>query len=441
MTLRRLVAFPGRLFYGWRMIAVGLLVNTVGGGIFNYGFAVFFLPISRDLQISRAATSLIFSLSRAEGALEGPISGWLVDRFGPKYILFGGALVAGLGYILLSQAYSYATFLIIYLGVISVSYNAGFNHSVMTTVNAWFIRQRGLAFSITLSAFAIGGLLFAPLLSRLVVLYTWRITSIIAGMTLWAFVLPASLMLVRSPESMGLRPDGDSEERQARSGATASSRDFTVRQALRTRSYWWLVVATTLRLSVINTVTVHFIPMMVWKGTSETSAAFALGSLAFLSLIARLTIGFLGDRAPKNYIIVAGMCLGILGLLQLQFASEPWHLWVFVACYAVMEGVIPLNWALVGDFFGRSHFATLRGVMGLVYSWGAVVFPVIAGAIFDQTGSYRMVLWMLMSLFGMGVVAFITLRPPRHPAEAPLAAIPPPTVSVTATQEGGPSHD
>ncbi|MEK7215721.1 MAG: MFS transporter, partial [Chloroflexota bacterium] len=143
MRLLELISYPRRMFYGWRMVVIGLIVNAVGGGIFNQGFAVFFLPISRDLDLSRAQTSLIFSLSRAEGAIDGPISGWLVDRFGPKYILFGGALLAGIGYLFLAQVDSYGMFLLVYLGLISVSFNAGFSHPVMSVANAWFIRKRG----------------------------------------------------------------------------------------------------------------------------------------------------------------------------------------------------------------------------------------------------------------------------------------------------------
>lgn len=424
MRLFELLSYPRRMFYGWRMVAIGLIINAVGGGIFNQGFAVFFLPISRDLDLTRAQASLIFSLSRAEGAIEGPISGWLVDKFGPKYILFGGALLAGIGYVVLSQMDSYAMFLLVYLGLISVAVNAGFSHPVMSVANAWFIRKRGLAFSISLSSFSLGGIIFAPLLSYLVVQYGWRTTVIFAAGVLWAVVLPLSLKLVRSPESMGLRPDGDTDATVgARRNVTASGHDFTLKQALRTSAFWWLAVSTTLRLAVINTMNVHFIPILVWKGLSEIEAAFTLSAMATLSLTARLTMGVVGDRFPKQRVIAVFMLLGIVGLLTLQHATQTWQIGFYVLTYATMEGIIPLNWALIGDFFGRSHFATLRGVMGLVYTWGAVIFPVLGGWIFDSTQSYAMMIWILIGLFVVGSLAFALLKPPRPPiAVSPVPA-------------------
>lgn len=101
----------------------------------QYGFTVFFLPISRDLGLSRAATSLAFSLARAEGAIEGPLVGYLVDRFGPRPIIATAALCAGVGYILLSWVQSYPSFLVVYLGVISLAFTAGFVHSPMVVAN------------------------------------------------------------------------------------------------------------------------------------------------------------------------------------------------------------------------------------------------------------------------------------------------------------------
>src|SRR5256712_10606088 len=107
--------FP-RIFYGWRMVGLVTLIRVVGGGLHQYGFTVFFLPVSQDLGLSRAATALAFSLSRAQGAIEAPLVGYFVDRFGPKPVIVLAALLSGIGYILLSWVNSYASFLTIYLG-------------------------------------------------------------------------------------------------------------------------------------------------------------------------------------------------------------------------------------------------------------------------------------------------------------------------------------
>jgi len=101
------------LFYGWRMVAASAAVRLLGAGLHSYGFTVFFLPLSQELNLSRTATSFAFSLARAEGAIEGPIVGHLLHRYGPRPVMLIAVSLMGVGYLLLSQAGSYVTFLIV----------------------------------------------------------------------------------------------------------------------------------------------------------------------------------------------------------------------------------------------------------------------------------------------------------------------------------------
>ena len=84
------------------MIGVVSALRILGGGLHQYGFTVFFLPVTQDLGLTRASTSLAFSLARAEGSLTAPIVGYLLDRYGPKPIMLAAAGLAGVGYILFS---------------------------------------------------------------------------------------------------------------------------------------------------------------------------------------------------------------------------------------------------------------------------------------------------------------------------------------------------
>src|SRR5215510_7059485 len=99
---RWLTQGPDRLFYGWWIVIIGCIQDAVKGGTFNTGFTLYFLPILSELNLSRAATSLPFSLAKLEAALEGPLVGHLIDRFGVRVMLVTGTLLAGLGFLLLS---------------------------------------------------------------------------------------------------------------------------------------------------------------------------------------------------------------------------------------------------------------------------------------------------------------------------------------------------
>ena len=163
------------LFYGWHMVAAASALRVLGAGLHSFGFTVFFLPLSQDLNINRTATSLVFSLARAEGAVEGPVVGHLLDRYGPRPIMIAAVLLMGTGYLLLSQANSYTTFLIVYLGVISLAHAGGFMHAPMTLINTWFIRKRSRAITLNAAAFGLGGVIIAPLLSLIVQAWGWQI--------------------------------------------------------------------------------------------------------------------------------------------------------------------------------------------------------------------------------------------------------------------------
>ena len=115
-----MLAKISRIFYGWRMIAVGSALRILGGGLYYYGFSVFFLPLSHDLGLSRAATSLVFSLARAQGAFEGPVAGYIMDRFGPRPLILTAIMMNGVGHMLLSNVHSYFALVLIYMGVVSL---------------------------------------------------------------------------------------------------------------------------------------------------------------------------------------------------------------------------------------------------------------------------------------------------------------------------------
>ena len=171
--------------------------------------------------------------------------------------------------------------------------------------------------------------------------------------------------------------------------------------------------------SLAWTLSVHMIPVLVWKGATETEAAWAYGVESFLGIITRILIGAWGDWLPKNLVVAGGMLVGIVGLLELLLIGDSWSIWVCVVTFSVMDGVIPLNWAIVGDYFGRAKFATLRGNMGLIYTWGAIIGPVAAGASFDSSESYAATLWAMIGFFGAGAVVFAFLRPPRQSPPVP----------------------
>jgi len=403
------------LFYGWRMVAASCALRVLGSGLHSFGFTVFFLPLSQDLSLNRTSTSLAFSLARAEGAIEGPIVGHLLDRYGPKPIMLAAVLLMGIGYLLLSQVESYATFLIVYLGVISLAHAGGFMHAPMVLINTWFIRYRARAITISSAAFGLGGVLIAPILSAIVQAWGWRWGAALGGILFLVIGVPLSLTVRRSPESMKLLPDGDEPEgaepeKEGVQRRNKSEVEVTVEEALRSFAFWGSVLAAGIRNGSYHAISVHFVPLMVWKGFSQAQAALLLSVFAFLGMGSTLILGWLADRANKPRMTACILFTAAAAMILPIFDSSLWSLFLFIIVFSTVEATYPLGWAVVGDLFGRKHYAKIRGYMTLFYTWGGVIGPVVAGAIFDRWNSYEPLLWSLVVVFVVAGLFFASLN-------------------------------
>jgi len=407
------------LYYGWRMIGVVSALRILGGGLHQYGFTVFFLPVTQDLGLTRASTSLAFSLARAEGSLTAPIVGYLLDRYGPKPLMLAAALCAGIGYMLFAFVHSYTTFLIVYLGVISLAFNAGFVHAPTVVANSWFIKLRARAMTVVSAAVPVGGALITPLLAVAVQNFGWRWAALVAGGLFIAGGIPLSLAIRRSPESIGMAPDGgplknsQGDENAAQPTKSASNEpEVSARQAFRSPIFWNLILSMTARSAAFTTVTTHFIPMMVWKGMSQTEASVLLAGFAIVNLPIHFLLGWIADFVNKPKLVTFCLLLGFVAVLPMLWSDSLWALWFFTALYSVLDASIPVFWASVGDFFGRKSFGAIRGNMNLFYTWGAVLGPVLAGSVYDRTQSYALVFWaMAGSLLLSSAMTSLLIRP------------------------------
>ena len=422
--LRKVTGFfrtsGGRIFYGWWVLGLCALISSVGTGILYHSFTVFFLPLKRDLGVTSAAVSLLYGAARLEGGIEGPAVGYLIDRFGPRKLIIIGTSLCGCGLILLSTVDSFWTFFLIYVFVVSLGSNAGFFHPLSTAVNKWFIRHRGLAFSVIASSGSVGGMIMAPLLSFIILDYGWRMGALFAGCLVLGIGIPAAIPIRHSPESMGLYPDGKPplkrpEESSARAESILQDVHFPIREALRTFQFWLLMAGISLRLLVTVALNTHFVPLLVWKGMGEAASAYLVSLFAFVSIPLAIGLGWLGDRWNKARLSSLCIIPNVVAMMGMVFSDGPFFLYFFPFAFAIAMGTAPLNWALIGDFFGRGSYATLRGIMGIGYGTATFLSPIYAGWVFDRTESYTLVLVTFSIIFAVCAVFFAILRPPLSP--------------------------
>ncbi len=409
--------FYNRIFLGWWVLIAGALINAVGVGVVYQGFTIFFLPLKRELALSSAAVSLVYGASRLEGGLEGPLVAYLINRFGPRKMIVCGVTLVGVGYYCFSMIHSYLMFFLIYVFVIALGSSAGFTHPVGTVITNWFIRRRGTAFGVTTAAGSFGGMVMAPILSHFALNYSWRVAAVVAGSVILAFGLPSSVVMYRTPEEKGLKPDGESMGNKAGAVSTPSESrseevDITVKEALKSYAFYLLSLCISLRILVTVALSAHMIPILVWKGMSEAGAAYLVSLYAFLAIIGMLVMGWVGDRFPKQRI--CSLCLAFTGacLLWISVSTSKAVFYMPPIALAVSMSTVPLNWSLIGDFFGRRSYASLRGVTIVPVGIATFISPLFAGWVFDHTESYSIVLITFSGILFVCSGMFAALRPP-----------------------------
>ncbi|MDG2101002.1 MAG: MFS transporter [Dehalococcoidia bacterium] len=396
-----------KIFFGWWIVLSASLQNGLGGSIHWQGFTVLFIPISQTFGISSAQTSLLFALARAENGLMGPFTGWLMDKFGPRPLAIGGTAMAGIGYIMLSRTGNYTQFLLIYVIVISIGATTSFMQTAFVVLNNWFIKQRGLVMSINSASFRLGSAILVPTFSYIVYAWGWQNAVLILGIFLLVFITPLGIFYRKTPESMGLQPDGEIQELNEGSLHNKEISGYTWKEAIKTSAFWFLTIATALRISIHGAIFVHMIPILVWKGISPESAAWYVGFLALTGVPVILIVGKLSDKFGRPKMLALCYSASALSLLLVNLSDNSIYLLLSLLLLVGSEAGSGLNWSLVGDLFGRKNYGVIRGLLGPFYNAALVITPVSAGYIYDKTNSYEIVLYIGSIIFILSSLVFL----------------------------------
>ncbi len=349
------------------------------------------------------------------------MTGFMVDRFGPRVVVAGGMTITGLGLIVLGRTNSLWVYYVANI-MMALGLSVGGMLAMSVAVNNWFRRKGTLAQSIMLLGFSLAGVFGVPLLVFLQTKLGWRESATWSGIGIIAIVVPCSMLLRRRPEAFGLLPDGDKPGipvAAARKGRTDVEHSFTLREAVRTRAFWFLAFGWSVISLGTGVVQVHLF-LHLGRGQGgvglERTVIALIWSVAAISNIpARLIGGFLGDRVPKN------LTLGFAGLLMafsvfaLGMATSLGTALLFAVPYGIGWGMsTPVMNAAQGEYFGRRSLGSIRGWLQLAALPFTIAAPVFVGAMAHRQGTYR---WAFV------IMASVMLMEPAwslcHPSQSP----------------------
>jgi len=335
--------------------------------------------------------------------LLAPLMGFLVDRWGPRRLILGGIILLGIALILLSRVTSlsmfYGTFVIVAFGI------SGLSPTVfISTVSNWFRRNAGIATGIMACGFAIGSLL-VPIVVRLIDVYDWRTAIFILAMFTFIIGVPLSFLFRHKPEQYGYLPDGDQIDTAIPSEETTPAQplevevNISVKEALKSRAFWHIGLAMSLLFLPLSAVVVHVMPYLSSVGIERSTSSMVATAIPLVSIIGRLSAGWLSDRFNKTQIASGFIIMVSLGLLFFSnvLAERMWPLIPFIILYGIGWGSnLPIRAALMREYFGRNNLGTLFGFMMGFVAIGGVLGPIIAGWVFDNYGSYHAA-WLLFA--------------------------------------------
>jgi MFS family permease len=403
-----------KLFYGWVIVAVGIVVGCVGmGGLMSFG--VFLQPMADSLGWSRAGISTGSTLAFLAMGIGGFFWGRLFDRYGARVVVLLGGLLQGLGLVAASQAQSLPVFLAAYGMVVGLAVGA-FYVPLTAAAASWFTHHRSLAVSLVSAGLALGTTLVAPLARWLIVTHDWRFAMLSLGLMAWAVILPAALLLRPAPAI-------DAGSTPIRSATDTHRADMTSAQALRTPVFWSLALANFACCAAHSGPIFHMVANAADCGVAPLTAATVLGAAGLAALSGRIVCGLLADRIGAKRTLVTCLALQAVAIALYLPARDLNSLYAVSMLFGFSYGgAMPLYAILVREYFPAKIMGSVFGVVAMISTLGMALGPPVGGWLFDQFGGYG---WLYVASSAIGVAAALialTVRPHRLPMALSAAA-------------------
>jgi MFS family permease len=393
----------GHVYYGWWIVFAAFLNLFFVVGIIFYGFPVFYPYFVESLGFSRAQVTQGFFLGFLFAGLPfGILAGTLIDRIGARFVILVGVGLVGLPLLLMGWMNRFWQFeCLCIMEVIGYVLAGPIPNQVL--ISRWFSRRRGRAMGYAYLGLGVGGVVAPLLINYLAHALGWRHALQVLGATILLVLIPVALWVTRSaPEEMGFASETGGEfELVPENPAIQPAASIGVAQAVRSNSFWLILVGSTLVIGTIGAVVQHFIFFLKDAGYSATAAARFSTILLASSLGGRVIVGYLADRFRKTHIMTFFYFLIGASVLLLINQPSPAILWTFAIIFGFSMGadymLIPL---VTAECFGTAALGKLLALLIMGYSIGQWAAPWIVGKIFDARHSYDLA-WKLIAVAGI----------------------------------------
>lgn len=403
-------------YYGWVNVAVAALamVGTLPGR--TQGLGLVTEPLMRDLQLGRVEFARINLFATLAGALFALGVGRLIDRFGSRAVLTTVAAALGAVVLWMSGAKGTATVALL------ITLTRGLGQSALsvvsiTIVGKWFVRRLNTAMAVYTIALSVGFMAAFPSVGAAVTAYGWRAAWAGVGWAVLLGLVPLGWLLVRrSPEAVGIAPDG---EGKPEAGAGEEPGGHTLWQALATPAFWVFGLSSAVYGLIASGIALFNESILAERGFDANVYYRSLVVVAMTSLVGNFLGGWLASKWRMNRLLTLSMALLACSLLALPHVRTETH----VAAYAVVMGlaggfVIVIFFSFWSLAYGRSHLGRIQGVAQALTVVASAVGPLLLAECVTRTGSYA-AMFYLLALFvsALGLCAWFIALPSGIQAE------------------------
>ena len=354
------------------------------------------------------------------GAIYAPMTGWLGDRYGSRWMLFAAAIMYLISMFLLGQVTEVWHFFIFFGVLLSLTQSLAMV-PLMSAVSGWFRRRLGVAVGILWGAGGIGTGIMAPLMGGFIEVLGWQSTFMLIGAVGGGIMLAMVPFMRSKPADLGIQPYG-----ARATDPPAVLRDKTVdrlRQKVfnqhtrRTKAFWNLPLIHGLGCAGHGTVLIYVIPMAFERGafSSLAQAGIILTIISLVSVFSRVVTPIMAEMYGTRRMMAASLSIQAATVFMLFWSQEAWAFYMFAAVFGIGFGGEWTGYLVIN----RQYYG--EGPMGTIYGWqttgaliGHAVATALAGLVIYATGSFNMVMALSVGFSAIGVLVIALLDDTSH---------------------------
>ena len=409
-----------KLYYGWYMVGIAIIANTLLIGIPYSSFGIFVVPVSEDLGLSRAGMNTAFILLSLGTALTATAMGRLMDLFSLRLILLVSTVVTGL--CLAAVALSPSLWLsgAILLFVLPPALQGAGMISTNVLISRWFSAKRARALTLAMLGLALGGILMPPLVGWLVASMGWRNALLVCGVGMIAVLFPLFLLVRNAPGPLDIEEGAAAGVGEAvPASSAAAGAPVSMSAILQLPAFWTIGISSALTVAIASSLAVSLVPLAVGVGVPMVQAATIMSAGGIGGFAGKLLVAAYADRFDRIVLLVS--TYGLTGVMIALLALGESYL-VLLATYGLMGflggGKVPLYYAALADRVGAASFGTALGLLVPIVAVLSAVAVRFAGEVFDRTGGYDAMLCSFAVLDLLAAGLMYATRFVRSPAAA-----------------------